>query len=287
MPILALKDISGYAAFDEEQCRQAGMALRHAFDNAKPFQHLVLDDFIDAAVLDRIAQNLPAAGSAEMIRTENHRLKRTWHPNLSQCATTRNLFAELNSQAFLAFLAEATGLPFLIPDPYYDGSGLHEVLPGGRLGIHADFNMHSGMKVHRRINLLIYLNHDWQDAYGGHLEFWDRKMKARVAAIAPVFGRAVIFATNLDAFHGHPDPLACPSTTSRRSLSQYYFSSPERSLAHLPKRSALWARRKGTADKIDWQTHIEHFVVDLIPPILYRGLRAVHRRRLSLRQPKP
>lgn len=287
MPILTLTDIGGYAAFNEEQCRAAGIAHRQAFDTAVPFQHLVLDDFVDAAVLEKVARNLPGAGSAAMIRTENHRLKRTWHPNLSNCATTRNLFAELNSQAFLAFLAEATGLPFLIPDPYYDGSGLHEVLPGGRLGIHADFNMHSGMRVHRRINLLIYLNRGWQDAFGGHLEFWDRKMKERVAAISPVFGRAVIFATDLDAYHGHPEPLACPSSTSRRSLSQYYFSSPERSLAHLPKRSAVWARRKGTRDKFDWRTHVEHFVIDLIPPILYRGLRAVHRRRLAARQPGP
>lgn len=284
MPVLTLADIDGYLAFDEEDCKRAGIAHRKAFEQAKPFPHLVLDDFLDGALLDRIAQNLPNSGSAEMIRNEHHRLKRTWHPKLSSCRVTRNLFAELNSQAFLTFLSEATGLPFLIPDPYFDGSGLHEVLPGGKLDIHADFNLHSGMRVHRQVNLLIYLNHDWQDAFGGHLELWDKKVTERVRMIAPTFGRAVIFATNLDAFHGHPDPLACPSGMSRRSLSQYYYSSPERSLAHLPRRSALWAPRKGSIDTFDWQTRLEHFVVDLIPPIAYRGLRRIYRRTQEARQ---
>src|SRR5690606_28880488 len=117
---------------------------RQRYEQAKPFPHLVLDDFIDAEVLEQILQNMPAADGAAMLENEHHRLKRTWHPSRARCALTRNFFAELNSQAFLGFLAEVTGLPYLIPDPYFDGSGLHEVLPDGKLDIHADFNLHSG-----------------------------------------------------------------------------------------------------------------------------------------------
>ena len=279
MPVLSLADIKGYFVFDEEECRRVGMAQREAFQGGEPFPHLVLPDFLDPEILDCIAQNLPGAERAAMVENDHHRLKRTWHPQLSKCAITRNLFAELNGQAFLTFLGEATGQPYLIPDPYFDGAGLHEVLPGGILGIHEDRNMHAGMRVHRRINLLIYLNHGWQDIFGGHLELWDRSMERCIKAIAPTFGTAVIFATNPGSFHGHPDPLTCPPDRARKSLSQYYYSSPEmRPATGRPRPGALYVPRKGSSDPYDWRTRAKHLLVDLTPPVMYRGLLQIYNR---------
>src|SRR4029077_6346348 len=111
---------------------------------------------------------------------------------------TRNLFAELNSQAFLGFLEEMTGMRGLVSDPYYEGGGLHETKRGGHLGVHADFNAHDKLRLERKINLLIYLNEEWDPAYGGRLELWDRQMKDCAVRVEPVFGRAVIFNTALD-----------------------------------------------------------------------------------------
>ena len=278
MPVLTLVDLGGYLALDPVECKRVGSAHRSSFHDAEPFPHLVLDDFLDANVLRTISRSLPAAENAAVIHSVHHQLKRTWHPQLCACAVTRNLFAELNSQAFLDFLSAATGVEFLIPDPYFDGSGLHEVLPGGRLGIHQDRNLHAGMKVHRRVNLLIYLNTDWRDEYGGHLELWDRQVRQQLKTIAPLFGRAVIFATDQGSFHGHPDPLNCPPGTSRISLSQYYYSSE----AHLPalrsRPGALYVPRKGSSDKYDWHTRLKQLVIDIVPPFAYRTVRRFYRR---------
>jgi hypothetical protein len=176
----------------------------------------------------------------------------------------------LNSQAFLGFLEEMTGFHGLLSDPYFEGGGLHETKRGGHLGVHADFNVHERLKLERKLNLLVYLNEDWEDDYGGFLELWDRQMKECVIRVKPVFGRAVIFNTALDSFHGHPDPLNCPPERSRRSIATYYYSAPEEGLAALPKRTTNFQARPGSADRSDWQVRRHHFVNDWVPPKLQR-----------------
>ena len=100
-----------------------------------------------------------------------------------------------------------TGIEGLIPDPDFLGGGFHETLRGGHLGIHADFNIHKRLILHRKINVLIYLNDNWKESYGGNLELWDKKMNGKVVSVSPTINKCVIFNTDIDSFHGHPDPL--------------------------------------------------------------------------------
>jgi hypothetical protein len=79
---------------------------------------------------------------------------------------SRALFHALNARPFILFLEEMTGISGLIPDPYYMGAGIHRVANGGHLDIHADFNLHKPMMLERRLNVLIYLNPDWQQEWG-------------------------------------------------------------------------------------------------------------------------
>ena len=117
-----------------------------------------------------------------------------------------------------------TGIQSLIPDPSFQGGGLHQIVPGGKLGIHADFNKHSRFGLDRRLNLLLYLNKNWREEYGGHLELWDRDMTHCEAKVAPIFNRVMVFGTTDFTYHGHPDPLRCPEGMTRKSLALYYFS---------------------------------------------------------------
>ena len=103
----------------------------------------------------------------------------------------------LNSFKFLSFLQKLTGIKeSLVPDPYFFGGGLHQIKRGGFLKVHADFNYHPQMKLDRRLNLLIYLNEDWQDEWGGFLELWDKDMKKCVKKLSPKFNNIVVFNTN-------------------------------------------------------------------------------------------
>lgn len=112
----------------------------------------------------------------------------------------------------------------LVSDPHFCGGGLHEIKSGGLLKIHADFCRHGETGLDRRINLLIYLNKNWDEEFGGHLQLWDKEMRACAKKILPVFNRVVIFNTTDFTFHGHPDPVTCPPGRSRKSLALYYYS---------------------------------------------------------------
>ncbi len=273
MALLTLRNAGGYCAFDEAECRAAGATLAQRYRDASPFPHVVIDDFLDLDVLRAVAGQFPKPAAALPFARSQERLKYQFHPQVCTGLATRNLFAELNSQAFLAFLSEMTGIGGLVADPYYAGAGLHETRAGGHLGIHADFNRHETMNLERRLNLLVYLNEDWEEAFGGALELWDRGMTACQVKVLPAMARAVVFATDLDSFHGHPDPLACPPDRTRRSIATYYYRTPA-DTRFAVDRTTNFRARPHSGDRRDWKVIFHHWAQDWVPPALRRGGRA-------------
>ena len=75
-----------------------------------------------------------------------------------------------------SFQKRYLGIDDLIPDPHYRGSGVHQTMPGGHLNIHADFNRYARYDMHRRVNVFIYMNPNWTESYGGHLELWSKDL---------------------------------------------------------------------------------------------------------------
>jgi Rps23 Pro-64 3,4-dihydroxylase Tpa1-like proline 4-hydroxylase len=268
--MLHVHSFDGYLALDEKQCRELGRSFAQRYQTASPFPHIVIDDFVDPALLRRVLSDFPSSDSKEFFDREQERLKFQFQPQDIPSGLIRNLFAELNSRAFIGFLEEMTGIKGLLPDPYFEGGGLHETKRGGHLGIHADFNRHERLKAERKLNLLIYLNEDWEPSYGGELELWDRGMEKCEVKVKPVLGRAVIFTTSLDSYHGHPDPLTCPPERSRRSIATYYYVAPEEGLALLPNRTTNFQARPGTGDRPDWKIRRYHFINDWVPAKLQR-----------------
>lgn len=193
--------------------------------NAKPFPHIVLDNFLPEPVLENILQEFPdvkASGWRKSERTTEKKLDS--FPELDMGDETRFLLYQLNSSIFISFLEKLTGISGIIPDPHFQGGGLHQIERGGLLKIHADFNKHRKMNIDRRLNLLIYLNKNWQEEYGGHFELWNRDMTVCEKKILPIFNRCVIFSTSDFSYHGHPEPLNCPEEMTRKSLALYYYS---------------------------------------------------------------
>jgi len=136
----------------------------------------------------------------------------------------QGLMAALKSTPFITFLEKLTGIAPLYSDPTNFGSGMHQIMRGGSLQIHADFRRHPQTALDRRVNVFIYLNDNWEEEWGGELELWNKDMDKCEARIATSFGRIVIFSTNDFSYHGHSDPLNCPPHRTRRSIAMYYYS---------------------------------------------------------------
>lgn len=270
MSVLTIHNTDGYLHFDEDQCRTAGSGFADRYQSATPFPHIAIDELLDPTALRPLLAEFPSTDGKTFFDREQERLKFQFQPHEIPGAQLRNLVTELNSRAFVGFLEEMTGIDGLIPDPYYVGGGLHETKSGGHLGVHADFNLHGTMKLERRLNLLVYLNDDWPEEYGGKLELWDKKMERCEVSVAPVIGRAVVFNTSLDSYHGQPDPVACPPDRARRSIATYYYTAPQDGLRTLPERTTNFRPRPGTADRPDRNVAFYHFLKDWVPPRLYR-----------------
>jgi hypothetical protein len=135
---------------------------------------------------------------------------------------------ELNSDAFVHWLSQLTGIPKLVSDEILEGGGLHQSAAGGFLNVHTDFsNHHYHTNWRRQVNLILYLNPHWQQQWGGALELWDREMRRCVTKVPPLFNEALIFRTDEISYHGFPEPLSCPAGEARKSLALYYYTAEE------------------------------------------------------------
>ena len=207
--------------------KQKATNLKSNYTKAKPFPHIYFDDFFNADFLKKVLNEFPDLDKQEdQIFYSNPNEEKHASKGTEQFKeNTTKLVEFLNSQPFLDFLQELTGIKEkLISDPDFEGGGFHQIKPGGFLKIHVDFHKHRKMGLDRRLNLLIYLNEDWKEEYGGHFELWEKDMSACAVKIAPLFNRLAMFSTTGTSWHGHPDPLTCPPDRSRKSLALYYYS---------------------------------------------------------------
>ncbi len=233
-------------------------ALARAYQGARPFPHIVLDGVFPLGRVKAAADEMQAA-VMDLGGPEHGHVAKRWCSDPKKFPPkTRELIEELNSPAFIARLEKLTGIKGLEPDPYFSGGGIHQIGPGGLLRIHTDFNWHEQLQLHRRINLLLYLNEGWNEAWGGNLELWheadvgDPNGEAAVS-VAPLINRMVIFSTTDHSYHGHPQELTCPPDRTRNSIALYYYSRerPADEVQFAKNRMANFVARPG--EDLGWE----------------------------------
>ena len=131
-------------------------SLRASFETAQPFPLLVLDDFLVPELAAGLLSEFPAIDampkSRDYVFASKHELS-----SVEEAGPAGLRFHEaMISPAFANFLRAATGLDVFV-DPLFFGGGFHQGGHGSYLDMHVDFNM------------LVYLNRDWRDEYGGQL----------------------------------------------------------------------------------------------------------------------
>ncbi len=249
--------------------------FQEEYRNNAPFPHIVIDDFLPLEIVEKICENFPSKEKMDpnTFQTDNNKIAS--RPNVDGFPETlKNVLYALNSHEIVTFLEVLTGINGLVGDPHYLGGGLHQTFRGGKLGIHVDFNYHKHLRLDRRINLLIFLNKNWKEEYGGHLELWNSDMTQCVKRILPKFNRCVIFNTTDSSYHGHPDPLTCPDSISRKSIALYYYSSgrPEDDA-----KEVFWTahqNRPGTEDDfvVKSEGTLGKIFRNITPPIIYNTI---------------
>jgi hypothetical protein len=227
-PVRLVQDVAGLFPFDRWQWDLANLAEQ--YQQNEPCAHILLKDFLDLDIALEMAHEFPRpvtpAWTQYKHANENKlgMTRRELFPPLLRAVTD-----ELNSPEFVGWISHLTGIPNLVADPMLEGGGLHQSGRGGYLNVHTDFSKHHfHPNWHRRVNLILYLNPDWDESWGGSLELWEKspegKMTRCVAKYPPLLNDAIVFTTSEKALHGFPDPLTCPAGQLRKSLAMYYYT---------------------------------------------------------------
>jgi Rps23 Pro-64 3,4-dihydroxylase Tpa1-like proline 4-hydroxylase len=230
-------------------------SLSKKFREAKPFPHIVIDGFWDErelSVVEKELRKIPLEvwmnkrdpTSGQMITQKNKLAIKD--PKCLGIAT-QAIMRAFSSTEMCEWLSKLSGIENLQPDPDFLGGGVHRIDDGGKLSIHADFNIHPETRKYRRLNALLYLNKRWQPDNHGELELWEcdenRKLTKIASKIEPIFNRLVVFRITDDAFHGHPEPWESDDGYYRLSLAFYYYTDDRPESEKAPFHWATWKER--------------------------------------------
>lgn len=189
----------------------------HGYAEAKPFPHAVISDAWEYWTLREAKKEIRDFMLWDGEKNFFGSVKKRFCGDFGKLPpNVCRIISEASSDKFIAWLESFTGEKGLIADPYLEGGGVHSILPGGFLKMHTDFNWHHRLHAWRRLNVLLYLNEDWREEWGGALELGTEKK------ILPTMNTMVVFTTDDKSFHGHPEPLASPEP--RDSIALYYYT---------------------------------------------------------------
>lgn len=193
------------------------------FQTGKPYKHLVLDNFLRQDVADQLYSQFPSV----------EKLTKHWkgiNENKSEGSNFTDfdpvfsqVRSEIMSPQFAQWMAQVTGIEGVFVTDDNLGTGLHQGGDGSFLDIHVDFNIHHVKNVHRRLNMLIYLNKDWQDEYGGGMEMWNADMTRMEKIVMPLLNRCLIFETSNISYHGY-SKITLPPGQTRKSFYTYFYT---------------------------------------------------------------
>jgi len=244
------------SAFDLAKFREQAEAGAAGYASAEPFAHAVFRDMLrlDPSVMGAFPDPDWPSWTA---LGDTYQFRKFSCSNIEVIPDPfQTLIQELCGPSFLRSLERLTGIGKLIPDPYLKGGGLHMSGPGGVLAPHTDFHLYEPLALYRRINVLVYLNDDWDESYGGCLELGEPGKPAKT--VVPAWGTTMIFTTSNRSIHGFPKPIV--DGHWRKSIALYYYTVED-------------TKEFGGDTTTAWRTHGEHHgVVNKTRLGLYKGL---------------
>jgi Rps23 Pro-64 3,4-dihydroxylase Tpa1-like proline 4-hydroxylase len=198
--------------------------LKTNFLNAKPFEHVIIDNFLETSYAEKLHKLFPTNYDDWHKYVNPIEVKYAYDNISSLDKELSDYFYFLSSNQLIEVFKNLTNINDLTYDEYLHGAGLHCHPKNGRLNIHLDYEKHPYSGKERRINIIYFLTKDWQQEWNGQNELWDKNVTSCVQKTDIQFNRAIVFKTNDTSWHGLPEKINCPENMFRKSLAYYYVS---------------------------------------------------------------
>ena len=228
-----------------------GEAGRHqdAFLHAEPFKHVVIENFFEPSFARRLLEEFPSFDPKLALNEHGGIGGKAVNTKIREISPAyKELYEAISSQPFLDLISRLSGIPDLILDPKLFGGGTHDNRHGQELDAHVDFNYDEGQQLHRRLNLIVYLNEGWKTEWGGAIEIHSNPRDPttnRIRAYDPLFNRCVMFETNEYSWHGFPKIDLPPDKLdlSRKSISIYLYTKDRPAQEIVPMHATFYVQR--------------------------------------------
>jgi hypothetical protein len=236
------RGVSGKVSAEADRCRQA-------FVSADPFKHVVIDDFFDPAFAEDLLAQFPRFDPKLAVNEMGDVGGKAVNTKIREISPAyQRLYELIGGQPFLDLVSRLSGISDLILDPKLYGGGTHENLHGQDLDVHVDFNYDESQQLHRRLNLIVYLNKGWKTEWGGAIEIHSNPRDPehnQIKGYDPLFNRAVMFETNEVSWHGFPRIHLPPDQRdqSRKSISIYLYTKTRPAEEIAPMHGTFYVQR--------------------------------------------
>jgi len=221
------------------------------FSAAQPFRHVVIDPFLDPQFCQELIAQFPPFEAGDARNERGEQAGKSVIAAVARLGRPYNRFDSLmRDSEFLSLIGRITGVPNLLYDEDYVGGGTHENRDGQELDSHVDFNFHP-LGWHRRLNLIVFLNREWEEAWGGCLELLREPSadsgdarKDACKIIVPLANRAVVFETTESSWHGFRVIRTPPGRgITRKSLAVYFYSHDRPAAEIVPPHGTYYYQR--------------------------------------------
>ena len=245
--------------------RTAG--IRSEFLAAQPFRYACMESFLDPAWAETLLRDFPVFDPKKALDEFGKVGKKAVRTDMREISDSyREFYDYISSQPFLDAMSAMTGIPDLRFDKQMYGGGTHENLEGQALDAHVDFNYDQERQLHRRINLLIYLNKEWDVSWGGAIQLhsdprdWDHD---EIKTFNCTFNRCVVFETNEHSWHGF-QRIRLPEEKrglTRKCISIYLYTKERPAEEIVPMHGTFYVQRplpeRYIAGLVLHQEHVE------------------------------
>lgn len=215
--------------------------LQQEYRSHPGYSKLEIKNFLPPEVVEAMAAELEAIPLDECKKFTRKGSCMYEYNNVDNTPIQDEVITALHSSTFLKWLQEVTDTVDLIPDPHLVGAGYAKAYTGDSLKVHTDFNWNDQLRLHRRLSVVIYLNEDWDEDWGGNLDFYDTDREKILSRVVPGPGNMVVWSYDNLAYHGYPEPMSNPEGTCRKNIRLFYYvSNAQHDDKFPPHRSLYW-----------------------------------------------
>lgn len=217
--------------------REEKETLREQFLSAKPFPHIAIDNFLKEGRAEILYTDAALPQKENKIKDPLFSKNRYQYPEYKSISDHyKKLNEDVLSNEFSSLISYITDEDIFF-DPGFHGGGLHIGTKNAHLDMHADFNYHpKHQHWYRNLNLLLYLNKDWKEEYGGSLKLHDPRSGEKTE-VEPLLNRLVIMHTREYTLHGY-DTTHFPEGKNRTSVAMYGYTLHEKQIDK--PRTTIW-----------------------------------------------